>query len=337
MRVTLTSDAFTEVSVTQGTLQNLSPQAAIEIVTEETENSGIVLYPRQKLTFSHATTVYARAVWDTVTDGETVILAVEPIFNQAGGGSDVKEWQLWSDFEVNHVYAAGDVFRTEDTPSWGYWQVTTGGTSDETIPSGTTEGDTATSGTMVVTLTRIGSGGGSVYDDIARAWAMGAQTPDGETDADSPTGYTQSSKTWAETSKAWAVDSNSPDGETDTDSPTGYTQSSKTWAERAKYYGVAAEQFAAQTETQVNPSAWSAATTYNFPDVVAYTDGYTYRCVGSNIVGDVPGLSMNWVCLSRVTSAAWEYDTNGGIMPVINPVGDSDWELDSNGALMPTA
>lgn len=170
MRVKLSSEEFTEIAVTQGTLQNLSPQAAIEIVTEETENSGIVLYPRQKLTFSHETTVYARSVWDTVTDGETVILAVEPIFNQAGGRSDVNEWQLWSDFEADHVYSVGEVFRTADTPSWGYWQVTTAGTSGDetTAPSGTTEGNTATSGIMQAKLMRLGSSTGNTWKQITK-------------------------------------------------------------------------------------------------------------------------------------------------------------------------
>ena len=266
----------------------------------------------------------------------------------AGTITTVEPEQLWSAFQPETAYTVGMIFRTPTTPSWGYWIVTTAGTSGDatTAPSGTTEGDTAESGTMECVLGNIstGGGGGAEYVTKARAWAMSSTSPDGEVDATSPTGYTQSSKTWAETSKtsanlskAWADSPNSPDGETDTDSPTGYTQSSKTWEEKAKYYGIAAEQFAAQTETQVDPYEWNASTTYNFPDVVAYTDGYTYRCVGSNVVGDVPGLSMNWVCLSRVTSASWEYDTNGGLMPVINPVGDSDWELDANGGLMPTA
>ena len=183
---------------------------------------------------------------------------------------------------------------------------------------------------------RLLGGTGTGILDTARAWAMGANSPSNEIDTDSPTGLTQSSKTWAETSKSWAVDITSPDSQADTDSPTGLTQSSRTWALIARQNGIAAEQYAAQTATNIATTAWSATATYNYPDVVHYTDGYSYRCVGYNIIGDVPGISQNWVCLSRVTSAAWEYDTNGGMMPVINPVGDSNWELDLNGALMPT-
>lgn len=255
--------------------------------------------------------------------------------------------RLWSKFEANTVYSEGAVFRTPTTPSWGYWQVTTAGTSGDadTVPSGVLEYATATSGTMECMLMRIGSGGGSSGGivGIARAWAMGENSPDGDVDADSPTGYTQSSKTWAETSKAreqtaqaWAMSATSPDGETDNDSPTGETQSSKTWALMAKANGIAAEEYAEQTASQVETTAWNSTTTYNYPTVVHYTDGYSYRCVGANVVGERPGISQNWVCLSRVTSATWEYDTDGGVMPVINPIGDSNWELDLSGALMPT-
>lgn len=307
----------------------------------------------------------------------------------AGTITTVEPEQLWSAFQPETAYTVGMIFRTPTTPSWGYWIVTTAGTSGDatTAPSGTTEGDTAESGTMECVLANIstGGGGGAEFVTKARAWAMSSTSPDEQVDTDSPTGYTQSSKSWAGTSKtaanlskvwaesanspdnqmdtdsptgytqsskswagtsktaaqlakAWADSPTSPDGEEDADSPTGYTQSAKTWEEKAKYYGIAAEQFAVQTEVNVQPSAWSAATTYNYPDVVYYTDGYNYRCVGTNVTGtELPGISQNWVCLARVTNSVWEYDTQGGLMPVINPVGDSDWEIDENGGLMPTA
>lgn len=37
-----------------------------------------------------------------------------------------------------------------------------------------------------------------------------------------------------------------------------------------------------------NPSAYNPATTYNFPDLVAYTDGYVYMCLGTGVVGEAP-------------------------------------------------
>lgn len=89
---------------------------------------------------------------DTVTNG-TCVLILRRLTHYV-----VEDCRLWKNFEVNHVYAAGDVFRTPTTPSWGYWQITTAGTSGTTVPSGTTEGDTETTGTAVCKLNRIGSG-----------------------------------------------------------------------------------------------------------------------------------------------------------------------------------
>ena len=89
MRVNLTSDEWTTVEVPAGTLQNLSPTASIEIVeaNEDENNSGIVLYPRQKFAYSDTVTIKARSVWDTDVDStQDVILAIEPIVSATGGG-----------------------------------------------------------------------------------------------------------------------------------------------------------------------------------------------------------------------------------------------------------
>lgn len=89
MRVNLTSDEWTTVEVPAGTLQNLSPTASIEIVeaNESDNNSGLVLYPRQKFAYSNNVTIKARSVWDTDVDStQAVILAIEPIVSATGGG-----------------------------------------------------------------------------------------------------------------------------------------------------------------------------------------------------------------------------------------------------------
>ncbi|NCB17014.1 MAG: hypothetical protein EOM65_12675 [Synergistales bacterium] len=67
--------------------------------------------------------------------------------------------------------------------------------------------------------------------------------------------------------------------------------------------------------------AWSAAETYNFPDVVANTDGHTYRCLGTSISGtEVPGSSAFW---QRVTVESgrtfFEEDHLGDYMPSLDP------------------
>lgn len=81
--------------------------------------------------------------------------------------------------------------------------------------------------------------------------------------------------------------------------------------------------------------AWSATTTYNYPTVVAYTDGYTYRCIGTNVVGDIPSTSINWVRLAIVTNDFFDIDENGDLMPALSPTYSSDFELDQNGDIMP--
>jgi hypothetical protein len=53
-------------------------------------------------------------------------------------------------------------------------------------------------------------------------------------------------------------------------------------------------------------AAWSDIVVYDFPDQVAGSDGYTYRCVGTNVLDDDPvgSVTGNWVNLSSLASAA---------------------------------
>jgi len=51
---------------------------------------------------------------------------------------------------------------------------------------------------------------------------------------------------------------------------------------------------------QASPiAAWLVGTTYDFPDVVAGSDGYSYRCIDTGVVGDNPVTSITgkWVKL----------------------------------------
>lgn len=40
MRIELTTNEFTEVSITSGTLQNISPQASVEVASTATKNKS---------------------------------------------------------------------------------------------------------------------------------------------------------------------------------------------------------------------------------------------------------------------------------------------------------
>lgn len=81
--------------------------------------------------------------------------------------------------------------------------------------------------------------------------------------------------------------------------------------------------------------AWSSTTTYNYPTVVAYTDGYSYRCIGTNIVGDIPSTSINWVRIAIVSNDFFDIDTDGGLMPALSQTYSADFELDNNGDITP--
>ena len=83
--------------------------------------------------------------------------------------------------------------------------------------------------------------------------------------------------------------------------------------------------------------AWNNTVVYSYPDVVTYTDGMTYRCLGENVTaGTIPPSSPLWM---RITTRGgddfWDIDVWGGYMPSENPTASYSWELDSNGDVMP--
>ena len=52
---------------------------------------------------------------------------------------------------------------------------------------------------------------------------------------------------------------------------------------------------------------YSAATTYNTPDAVIGSDGHTYRCTGSGVLGDDPvtSTSGDWQRITAASAGAW--------------------------------
>jgi hypothetical protein len=63
MVLTLAHDTATEIPVTGGTIQNINELALVEIGTDGTAETGLILYPHQKFKWVDAT-IYARAAWD---------------------------------------------------------------------------------------------------------------------------------------------------------------------------------------------------------------------------------------------------------------------------------
>lgn len=82
-------------------------------------------------------------------------------------------------------------------------------------------------------------------------------------------------------------------------------------------------------------SAWDPLMEYSYPDVVAYIDGNTYRCIGMSIVGENPISSPNWVKITLDGENYFEIDERGCLMPCISPTYSSRWELDGYGNIMP--
>lgn len=81
--------------------------------------------------------------------------------------------------------------------------------------------------------------------------------------------------------------------------------------------------------------AWSATETYSYPQVVAYTDGHTYRCIGENVTGKTPHDTSSWVRCTTDNDDFWEIDMQGNYMPALHPHFSPYYELDGNGDIMP--
>jgi len=67
-------------------------------------------------------------------------------------------------------------------------------------------------------------------------------------------------------------------------------------------------------------SAYNAGTTYNFPTVVAGSDGNSYRCMGTGIVGENPvgSVTGNWYKLTAVGIDCQNDHGNAGTALTIN-------------------
>lgn len=108
-----------------------------------------------------------------------------------------------------------------------------------------------------------------------------------------------------------------------------------TLVQTATYANQADQKLAAINAMSV--PAWDAFKSYSFPDVVAYTDGNTYRCIGTNVAaGTVPYNSSQWVRLTVLGGDDYfDIDEFGGIMPRTYPTYSVYWSLDDEGNIMP--
>lgn len=97
-----------------------------------------------------------------------------------------------------------------------------------------------------------------------------------------------------------------------------------------------AEDYANQAATSILVDAYDDSTTYYYPTVVAYTDGYNYRCTSTDgVTGEDPDDSTNWVRLYANTDDFFELDDNSDLMPTSDPTYSDQFTLDGNGDIMP--
>lgn len=143
MRIELTS-AFTPLSVSEGTLQNGSLHALVEVATDTTENSGIVLKPGEIMQIKSNVGLYARSIRRGPSVAETPYLVHEP-FKGSGGGGD----STASDRKPSTAYDAGQLATSPTLASGLVLRCTTAGTTSSAALdcSGYELGDTITDGT----------------------------------------------------------------------------------------------------------------------------------------------------------------------------------------------
>ena len=114
--------------------------------------------------------------------------------------------------------------------------------------------------------------------------------------------------------------------------------SSALYAQQAQQSSTQASDYAQQAQQSslaVAPEAYDPEKEYNFPDVVAYVDGQTYRCVGENVIGENPDTSNNWVRIAGIVDGFWEIDLYGNLMSTEYPTYSPLFTLDTDGNIIP--
>lgn len=102
----LLSKQFTQIAETTGTIQNSSHVGTIEMSTSNTPDSGILIAPLQRITFS-GRTIYLRCI-DGWAEARVVPFIVDSgggssSSDTQGGGSTVDDSQIITDEEVDQL------------------------------------------------------------------------------------------------------------------------------------------------------------------------------------------------------------------------------------------
>jgi len=149
-------------------------------------------------------------------------------------------------------------------------------------------------------------------------------------------GYVQSLKAreWADKAEQWAENPENVEVEAGKYSALHHATKAARSEMNAEAAALDAAGSAAEAFGAAAP-AWDSGTVYNFPDVVAFTNGHTYRCIGTNITSapNINGIDneTDWTRITVAPDGFFEIDENGDLMPMITPLTSEFFVLDENG------
>ena len=145
---------------------------------------------------------------------------------------------------------------------------------------------------------------------------------------------------WVEKARQWAVNPENVAVEDDQYSALHHALRAARSESNAEAAALDAAESAAEAFGAAAP-AWDSETIYNYNDVVSFNNGHTYRCIGTNVVGENHAPNINgvdneadWTRITVSPDGYFEVDENGDLMPMITPITSEIFMLDENGDIM---
>jgi hypothetical protein len=146
---------------------------------------------------------------------------------------------------------------------------------------------------------------------------------------------------WVEKARQWAVNPENVAVEDDQYSALHHALRAARSESNAEAAALDAAESAAEAFGAAAP-AWDSDIIYNYNDVVSFDNGHTYRCIGTNIVGEDHAPNINgvdnveeWTRITVAPDGYFEVDENGDFMPMLVPITSEIFMLDENGDIMP--
>lgn len=196
---------------------------------------------------------------------------------------------------------------------------------------------------------RISTDGGYTWSEAilygteyaAKRWADTPENVEVEPDKYSALHWAEKSKnsgqSWAGKAQQWAENPEDEEVESGKFSALHWAAKAGISENNAESAATDAAQSATEAFGAAAP-AWDSGVTYNYPDVITFTNGHTYRCIGTNVTSapNVDGIDneIDWTRITVSVDGFFEVDTNNDLMPMIAPLNSGYWILDTNGDIM---